>query len=95
MFLEAAQNRPYQIILNPKLKQKTKSNIKNIWPKYSDVAVSEKYPIKYYEGEKLAVFNEAGFLEIAVFRSNPSTVGSAASLLGIGYRDVITIVFHD
>jgi hypothetical protein len=41
----------------------------------------------------LAIFNEAGFLEIAIFRSNPSKVGSANSLLGLNYRDVINIKF--
>ena len=93
MFLQAAMSRPYEIVLRPNRNEQTKSNIKNIWPKYSDVAVSDKYPIKYYEGDKLAIFNEAGFLEIAIFRSNPANVGSASSLLGLGYRDVITINF--
>ena len=50
--------------------------------------------MKYYEGEKLAIFNEAGFLEIAIFRSNPEMVGSASSLLGLSYRDVVSIVFN-
>jgi S-adenosylmethionine hydrolase len=95
MFLELAKGRNYEIILNERLRQQNKSNIKTIWPKYSDIAVSDKYPIKYYEGDKLAIFNEAGFLEIAIFRSNPTSVGSAASLLGIGYRDSISIVFSE
>ncbi|HEX8270653.1 MAG TPA: SAM-dependent chlorinase/fluorinase [Flavobacterium sp.] len=94
-FIEAAKGRAYEIVLNPKMARQTKANIKSIWPKYSDVAINDKYPLKYYEGDKLAIFNEAGYLEIAVFRSNPSSVGSAASLLGLGYRDVITIMFHD
>jgi S-adenosylmethionine hydrolase len=68
-------------------------NIKTILPNYSAIAVSDKYEIKNYEGEKLALFNEAGFLEIAIFRSNPSKVGSANSLLGLNYRDAITIKF--
>jgi len=93
MFLETAKGRPYEIILNERVRQQNKNTIKNIWPKYSDIATSEKYPVKYYEGDKLAIFNEAGFLEIAIFRSNPSTVGSASSLLGIGYRDTISIKF--
>jgi hypothetical protein len=41
--------------------------------------------------EKIGYFNEAGFLEIAIFRSNPSKVGSANSLLGLNYRDVSSI----
>jgi hypothetical protein len=32
---------------------------------------------------EIMIFNEAGFLEIAIFRSNPSKVGSASSLLGL------------
>jgi S-adenosylmethionine hydrolase len=85
-FLEVARGRPYEIVMKPK-------SIKTILPNYSAIASSEKYPIKTYEGEKLAIFNEAGFLEIAIFRSNPSKVGSANSLLGLNYRDVILIQF--
>jgi S-adenosylmethionine hydrolase len=85
-FFEVAKGRPYEIVLKTK-------NIKTILPNYSAIAISEKYEIKNYEGEKLALFNSAGFLEIAIFRSNPSKVGSANSLLGLNYRDVITIKF--
>ena len=85
-FIEVAKGRPYEIVLKTK-------NIKTILPNYSAIASSDKYPIKSYEGEKLAIFNEAGFLEIAIFRSNPSKVGSANSLLGLNYRDVIIIKF--
>ncbi len=85
-FLEVAKGRPYEIVLKTK-------NIKTILPNYSAIANSDKYPIKNYEGEKLAIFNEAGFLEIAIFKSNPTKFGSANSLLGLNYRDVINIVF--
>jgi hypothetical protein len=86
MFLETGKARPYEILFKNKI-------IKTILPKYSDIGVSSNYPLKYYEGEKLAIFNEAGFLEIAIFRSNPDTLGSASSLLGLSYRDVVTIEF--
>lgn len=88
MFLETGKSRPYEL----KFKRQI---IKTILPKYSDIGISEKYPLKYYEGQKLAIFNEAGFLEIAIFRSNPDTVGSATSLLGLIYRDVVTIEFRN
>ena len=88
IFLEMGKARPYEI----QFKNKT---IKTILPKYSDIGISSNYPLKYYEGEKLAIFNEAGFLEIAIFRSNPDTVGSASSLLGLSYRDVVTIEFKN
>ncbi|AWI26291.1 SAM hydrolase/SAM-dependent halogenase family protein [Flavobacterium pallidum] len=90
LFLETAKGRSYEIVLNDK---RGRTNIRTIWPKYSNIAVSDKFPIKDYEGQKLAIFNEAGFLEIAIFRSNPNTVGSAETLLGLGYRDMITINF--
>ncbi|MGL2964722.1 SAM hydrolase/SAM-dependent halogenase family protein [Flavobacterium sp. RSB2_4_14] len=88
LFLEISKSRPYEI----QFKNKT---IKTILPKYSDIGISDKYPIKHFEGEKLAIFNEAGFLEIAIFKSNPNTVGSANSLLGLSYRDVVTIDFKN
>lgn len=88
LFLEMGKGRPYSV-------QFKRQTIKTILPKYSDIGISEKYPLKYYEGEKLAIFNEAGFLEIGIFRSNPETVGSATSLLGLSYRDVVTIEFKN
>ena len=86
MFLEIAQGRPYSIRFKNK-------EIKTIFAKYSDIGVSVKYPLKDYEGQKLAIFNEAGFLEIAIYRSNPDKFGSASSLLGLNYRDIISIEF--
>jgi|Laugresbdmm110sd_1035091.scaffolds.fasta_scaffold46169_2 S-adenosylmethionine hydrolase len=93
LFMEVAKGRPYEIPLLQKRNQKKSSPIKNIWAKYSDIANAGKYLIKNYEGDKLAIFNEAGFLEIAIFRSNPLSVGSASSLMGLYYRDSITIEF--
>jgi hypothetical protein len=86
-FIEVAKGRPYEIVMKTK-------NIKTILPRYSAIAINEKYQIKNYEGEKLAIFNEAGFLEIAIFRGNPSSVGSANSLLGLNYRDDVSIQFN-
>ncbi|CAM3430413.1 Cytosolic protein [Flavobacterium longum] len=93
MFAETAKGRNYEIILNERGRIGDRGNIRQIRTKYSDIATSNAYPVKNYEGTKLAIFNEAGFLEIAVFRSNPNTVGTASSLLGLGYRDVVTINF--
>ncbi len=50
---------------------------------------------RYDDGKKLALFNQSGFLEIALYRSNLTTVGGASSLLGLKYRDQITIKFKD
>ncbi len=86
IFEDAQKSRSFEINFKNK-------NIKTIFAKYSDIAASGKYPLKYYESSMLAVFNEAGFLEIAIYRSNTATVGSANSLLGLNYRDVVSIVF--
>jgi hypothetical protein len=94
LFIEVGKGRPYEIPLLQNRLQKKSNPIKNIWAKYSDIGNTGKYPIKDYEGDKLAIFNEAGFLEIAIFRSNPLNVGSASSLLGLNYRDSITIQFN-
>jgi len=95
LFIEVGKGRPYEIPLLQNRLHKKSNPIKNIWAKYSDIGNAGKYPIKDYEGDKLAIFNEAGFLEIAIFRSNPMSVGSASSLLGLNYRDTITIQFFN
>ncbi len=45
------------------------------------------------DGKRLAIFNSANFLEIAIYRSNLKTVGGASNLLGLDYRDTITVRF--
>ncbi len=44
-------------------------------------------------GDALALFNTSGYIELAIFKSDLKTVGGASTLLGLGYRDVITINF--
>ena len=83
---EVARGREYDIKFSTK-------TIKSIKSGYSDFAVNERFSLKDYEGEKLAIFNDAGFLEIAIYRSNPSTVGTAKTLLGLKFRDVVSVVF--
>jgi S-adenosylmethionine hydrolase len=45
------------------------------------------------DGKKLAIWNSSGYLELAIYKSNPSTVGSASTLFGLEYRDTITVNF--
>ena len=84
---DVARGRDFEITFSTK-------TIKSIKSGYSDFAVNERFSLKDYEGEKLAIFNEAGFLEIAIYRSNPSTVGTARTLLGLKIRDVVNVVFR-
>lgn len=44
-------------------------------------------------GELLALFNSNGLLEICMYKSDLRTVGGASNLLGLEYRDTITIEF--
>jgi S-adenosylmethionine hydrolase len=83
---ELAKGRDFDITFSTK-------TIRSVKAGYSDFTVNERFSLKDYEGEKLALFNEAGFLEIAIYRSNPSTVGTAKSLLGLRFRDAVTVVF--
>lgn len=88
LFQEVGKGRAFEIDIRPK-------PINTIQTSYAAVAVLDKFSLKDYEGTRLAIFNEAGYLEIALYRSSPNTTGSASSLLGIGYRDVVTINFFD
>jgi S-adenosylmethionine hydrolase len=45
------------------------------------------------DGKKLAVFNSAGYIELAIYKSNPHTIGSASTLFGLDLLDTVTINF--
>ncbi|MDX1470889.1 MAG: SAM-dependent chlorinase/fluorinase [Flavobacteriaceae bacterium] len=65
-----------------------------IYNKYSDI-VNFDLPEdqRYVEGKGMVVFNSSDFMEIAVYRSDNATVGSATTLMGLKMRDTITINF--
>ena len=41
----------------------------------------------------MLVFNSGGFLEIAVYKSNSATVGSASTLMGLKLMDTVSVKF--
>ena len=85
VFQAIAKNRTFIV--------KTRSTIiKTILERYSDLGAKDNAPIKDQESKTVAVFNENNLLEIAIYKSNQS-FGSANSLLGLNYRDVVTIEF--
>lgn len=67
---------------------------KKIYKSYSQ-AINFNLPKEKREedGKKIALFNTAGHLELAVYKSNPLTIGGAGSLFGLGYRDPVTVKF--
>lgn len=67
---------------------------KKVLSNYSDIVnfniAAEKREL---EGKALALWNSSGYLELAIYKSNPRTIGSASSLFGLQFRDVITVSF--
>ncbi len=85
-FNDTIRGRNFEIVIkNKKFSRLHKS--------YSDFPVSDVKQLKDLEGDFLALFNENGYLEIAIYKSNPKTVGSAATLLGLHFRDTVSIKF--
>lgn len=67
---------------------------KKIYSKYSDIVNFEIEESKRNdEGKGLVVFNSSGYLEIAVYKSNCTTVGSASTLMGLKTMDTVTVNF--
>lgn len=65
-----------------------------VFENYSDAINFDLAPEKREEdGKKLALWNTGNYLELAIYKSNPSTVGSASSLFGLEYRDTVTVNF--
>lgn len=88
-FMQIAKGRAFKI--------KARSNtFEKIYDSYSgvvDFSIS-KGERGTEDGRQLALFNSSDFLELAIYKSNPLTVGGAASLFGLKLRDTITINFE-
>ncbi|MDC6389751.1 SAM-dependent chlorinase/fluorinase [Maribacter sp. PR1] len=68
--------------------------IKIIHKAYTDIVdYSVEKSRRKGDGDLLALFNSSNYIELAIFRSNLKTVGGAATLLGLDYRDTIIIDF--
>ncbi|CAM4419401.1 SAM hydrolase/SAM-dependent halogenase family protein [Zobellia nedashkovskayae] len=44
-------------------------------------------------GDRLALFNSANYIQLAIYKSDLNTVGGASTLLGLDFRDTVTITF--
>ena len=88
IFNEIGKSRPFTI-------EARRIKFKKIYSSYSQaIDFSIKRKKREEDGKKLALFNSAEHLELAIYKSNPETVGSANSLFGLNYRDPITIFFE-
>jgi len=63
--------------------------ITKIYSTYIDYASEKSSEI----GGKLAIFNQSGLLEIALYRGSKHSGGTASSLLGISYQSSISVKF--
>ena len=70
------------------------ANFTKVYSYYSEAINFDSPSDKREEdGKKLALWNSSNYLEISIYKSNPSTVGSASTLFGLKYRDAITVNF--
>lgn len=66
-----------------------------VYTHYSNAINFDLLPEKREEdGKKLALWNSSQYLELAIYKSNPTSVGGASSLFGLGFRDTITVNFN-
>lgn len=88
LFDEVGKGRPFNITART-------ATFEKIHHSYSDAINFDQPQGKREEdGKKVAVWNTGGYLELAIYKSNPSTVGSASTLFGLHFRDTITINFE-
>ena len=87
-FLEIQKSRDFIVYANSVKFQK-------IYNSYSE-AIDFDIPKnkREEEGKKIAIWNSAGYLELAIYKSNPLKVGSANSLFGLEFRTTITVEFY-
>ena len=87
VFEEFGKSRPY--VINAR-----NYKFNSIVNSYSEsIKFDIKKELRKEEGKKIALFNKANFLELAIYKSNPLITGGASSLFGLKYRDVVTIKF--
>ena len=66
-----------------------------IYNRYSDaIDFNQPKHKREEDGKKIALWNSSGYLELSIYKSNPSTIGSASTLFGFNYRDTISINFE-
>lgn len=68
-------------------------NIKlhHIFEKYNDFQTKGKTE---EDGKEILIFNQLQYLELAIYKSNPKTHGSASTLFNLNFRDHIRIIFN-
>ncbi|MEY4835533.1 MAG: Protein of unknown function Fjo14 [Bacteroidota bacterium] len=84
---EVASGRPYSIRFSVYTIKRVKNN-------YADFKNNHSADLNAMAGNEIALFNQEGYLEIAVYRSNPNRSGSAHTLLGLKMQDAVIVEFE-
>lgn len=79
LFEQIGKNNPFTIFF-----KNSNYFIEQISTSYSDVPT----------GEKLALFNSSGYLEIAINKGTVGNGGGASGLLGLAVKDMVRMEFH-
>ena len=87
IFKEIGKGRSYKV-------SASRYSFAKIFTKYNEITGKDAHDYYQYNGNRLALFNAAGYLEIAVYRSSIET-GGASTLLGLYYGNPIIIDFID
>ncbi len=70
------------------------TKISRIHNKYSDIINFDlERSQRKGAGDLLALFNSANYIELAIYKSDLNTVGGASTLLGLEFRDTVTVSF--
>ncbi|WP_179319648.1 SAM hydrolase/SAM-dependent halogenase family protein [Winogradskyella helgolandensis] len=87
-FFESVQkSRPYEVSAR-------NYKFEKIHNKYTDIIDFDMEESKRnVDGKGLVVFNSSGYLEIAVYKSNCTSVGGASTLMGLKTMDTVTVNF--
>ena len=83
---EVAKGRQYIVRFSVYTINRVKNN-------YADFNNNKSTDLNTMAGNEIALFNQDGFLEIAVYRSNPNRSGSAHTLLGLKMQDAVIVEF--
>lgn len=86
LFTEVGKGRDFKVTARRYVFEK-------IFNKYNEIVNPDTEDSRQFDGNRLALFNSAGYIELAIYKSNLDTVGGASTLLGLGYRDTITVEF--
>ncbi|NRD22594.1 SAM-dependent chlorinase/fluorinase [Winogradskyella litoriviva] len=86
-FEQIQKGRAYQVFAR-------NHKFEKIYNRFSDIIDFEIEESKRnVDGKGLVVFNSSGYIEIAVYKSNCTTVGGASTLMGLKNMDTVTINF--